>query len=132
MLDSGGSKIAEKLTDVFVGERANRFDFNNDSLIDEEVGEEAPQQSAVLVEDVEGVLLNGNVVLFRQAMSESIFIYFFDVAVAKMAMERECGFADLVTELEYRIFHDGRSLGCFCPFRKHHETPKLGSIIRHN
>jgi hypothetical protein len=110
VFDAGGAEVAEELGDVFVVEGADGFEFDDELLLNEEVGEEFTEQSAVFGEDVERMLLNREESLFAEAMRETVFVDFFGVPVTEVAVEGEAGFADLVAELEDGVFH-GEGLG---------------------
>jgi len=94
---------------VFVNQCAHRLQFDDKMLIDEKISEEFAQQGAILVQDIERVLLDDGEVLLAQTMGEAVLVNFFNMAVAEMAVQGEAGFADLIAELEYGVFH---ILGC--------------------
>lgn len=105
VLDARRAEIAEELRDVLTDERADGFQFDDQLMFDKQVSKKLAELCAVFVENVERVLLDGGEVLFSETVGESVFVNFLDVAVTETAVQREAGFADMIAELEYGIFH---------------------------
>ena len=57
MFTTSSAKIPEKLRDVIVCQRATRLQFNDKSIIHEEIRIEVSKDCVVFVEDLEGMLL---------------------------------------------------------------------------
>ena len=69
MFDVGGAEVTQNLGGVFVGESADGFEFNDELVVDHEVGEEVSEQATVFVEDLDGVLLIDFESLFAEAVA---------------------------------------------------------------
>ena len=58
MLDARGSEITQELSHVFVGQCATGLELDQQAVLDEEISMEFAQQRAVIVKDIQRVLLN--------------------------------------------------------------------------
>ncbi|OHE89400.1 MAG: hypothetical protein A3G75_08560 [Verrucomicrobia bacterium RIFCSPLOWO2_12_FULL_64_8] len=111
---------------MFVGKRTDGLKFHDELLVDEYISKELTQERSVLVEHVQRMLLNGRHALFSETICKPVLIDFFDVAVAEVTMQREAGLADLITELEDRVFHGVTLLAPSAPFcGKKQETDNI-------
>ena len=89
---------------MVVGKLPNRFQLNDDLVGDEEVGKEVSQQRSVFVVDRDRMLLFDAYSLFAQSVDQSVFVDFFKMTVAEVAVKSEGRFSNLVTQEKYRIF----------------------------
>jgi hypothetical protein len=74
VLETGGSEIPEDLGDVFVSELTDGFDLDDEPLVHQEIGEVLPEESAVLVIDIERVLLPNFEAKLPESMRQGVFI----------------------------------------------------------
>jgi len=96
MLHPHRSEIAEQLSHVLVNQRPAGLQLDDQASIGDEIGVKFAQYGTILVEDAQWMLLIHLNALLAQAMSKSILVDFFEVAMAEMAMQRETGFANQV------------------------------------
>ena len=79
---------------MLAGDGLDRFEFHDQVLFNQKVGEEFPEQSAVLVADVDWILLLDGQAKLAQTMRQSVFIDLFEVAMPQVAMDGETCFPD--------------------------------------
>lgn len=99
-----GAKVAEQLGYVFVGQSFDSFQFHNEAIFDEQIGEILAENRAVLIAHRERVLLNDFQASFPQTVGETVLINFFKMPVPVITVERESGFTDEVTQGEDFFF----------------------------
>ncbi len=115
VFSAGGAEVAEDLGGVVVVEGAAGFEFDDEIVVYDEVGEELAEEAAVLVVDVDGDLLVDLLTKFSKAVAEGVFVYLFVVSVAEETVGVEGGLADDVGELSGVLF--GHETFCvFCAF----------------
>ena len=100
MLDTATAQIAEKLGDMLVCQGFARLEFHNEFTFDKKVCGVIAQNSSILVQYLQCMLLLDLNAGLAKAMSQAILIDFFKVPVPQIAMEGKCSFMDFVTQLE--------------------------------
>lgn len=91
--------------DMLVGKRAHSLKFDDQAVVDKQVGKKFTQEGAVFIEHAQRMLRNDMEAPTAQPIGETVFINLFNVSVTQMAMQGEAGCADLIAELEDRILH---------------------------
>jgi hypothetical protein len=89
VLNAGGAKIAENLGGVLFREGANRLELNDELLIDDKVGNELSQRTAVLVVNSDGHLLFDREAFFPEAVAQGVFINFLIMSVTEEGVSFE-------------------------------------------
>jgi hypothetical protein len=102
-LDSTRSQIAKDLGDVFVDNGLDRFQFHDQSILDQKVGIVVTKNRPVLIEYRDRFLLLNFQPGFRQPMCEGILVDLFQMSAPVITVDREAGLADDVTQLVDRI-----------------------------
>ena len=98
MLDFGGFEIAEQLRDMFIGQRARRLKLDNQAILDEQIGVVITNDGAVLVIDLERVLLLHVQAEFAQPMGQGVLIHLLQVAMPVVDVNGVSGFTHDVAE----------------------------------
>jgi hypothetical protein len=98
-LDPTGLQVTQQLGDMLVGDGSHGLQFDDQPVLDEEIGKKFAQQGAIFVVNGERMLLPHFEALFAKPVGQRVLIYLFDVTIAMIAVDREAGFANDVTEL---------------------------------
>ena len=77
---------------MLAGDGLDRFELHDQVLFNHQVGEEFPEQSAVLVADIDWVLLLDGQTKLAQTMRQSVLIDLFEMAMPKVAVDGETCF----------------------------------------
>jgi hypothetical protein len=104
VFEARGSEISEELGDVFVDQGFDGFEFDDQRILNEEIGEVFAENRAVFIEDVESVLLHDIQALFAKAMGESVFVNFLIVAVTMIFLKGKGRLSQLITKNEDWVF----------------------------
>jgi len=104
--NSTGAEIAEELGHVFFGHRSRGLELNEQLMLDEQIRVHLTQERAVLIENIERLLLYYFETLFAEAMSQGILVDLLNVPVSVVSMHRKAGFPNRITQLIHvRKFH---------------------------
>jgi len=98
------SKIAQELGYMFIDEGFDGFEFDDERVLDEEIGEVFAENRSVFIEDVQRVLLHNLETLFAKTVDESVLVNFFVVAVTMIFLKGKGGFPHLIAKNEDRVF----------------------------
>lgn len=106
---AGGTEVAEKLGDVFVRNGLGGFEFDDEFVIDEKIGEEVSEDRSVAVGHLDWMLLLNLDSQPTDAVAHAVFIDFFKMSVAEPLMKVIRLFTDAVAEFfDFFVgFHDG-------------------------
>ena len=86
VFDARGSKVAKDLGGVLIDERPDGFEFNDELMINDKVGQELTQRAAVLVVNGDGNLLLDREAFFPQAVAQGVFVDFLIMTVTEEGM----------------------------------------------
>lgn len=100
MFDARGLEITQKLRDVFVRQSSDRLDFDQETLIHQQVGKVVSKVRAIFIEDLDRKLPCDDDSLLLQSRGEGILVDLFQVAVAMEQMDRIRRLPDLVAEFK--------------------------------
>lgn len=104
------------------------LEFDNQYAGGKQVCEEIAKDRAILIDDAKRVLLGHRDPLLAEAIDQTVFIHFLWMAVPKVPVRRETGFADLITKKKEGIFH-AASFCAFCAFlRLKNQSPYFSSL----
>jgi hypothetical protein len=85
---------------MLVSQGFARLDFNNQSAVDEKIGEIFPENRSVFIQYVQGMLLYQSGARFPQPVGETVLIDFLQMPMPMVAVQREARFADVITKTE--------------------------------
>jgi len=114
MLQVRGTKIAEELSNMFVGQSATGLELDQQASLDEEIGEEFAQKRTIFVKDIERMLLDHVDRLFAQTVRESILMHFLRLAMAEVAMQGKRSFRTRSQRRKISSFMRYLPFGAFC------------------
>ncbi len=96
MFDVGGTQITNNLCLVFIGKGFAGFEFNNENILNNQVGIVVSNFGSVFIEDLKRVLLLNLDPIFSQTMHERIFIHFFKMSCPMVFVDGISGFTNLI------------------------------------
>jgi len=107
---------------MFVGELPTGFQFNQKVCIDHQIGKKITEQRAILIINMEWILLFYIQAKPAEAMSERILVNLFHVTVPQKAMNRRTGFTDLSAERNNLWIMVRLGFCDFCAFCGHYSV----------
>ncbi|MDB5313493.1 MAG: hypothetical protein JWO38_7695 [Gemmataceae bacterium] len=119
MFNAGAPEISKQLGRVFVHNSPDSLQLDDQEVLDEQVGEELPEDRFILVMNGKRVLRDYLDSLFLETMNQCGLVHFFEVAIPQKLVDGESRFADDVAQLEDGVprFHLISLLLCaFCAF----------------
>ena len=91
---------------MVIGNRANGFEFGNQTLLNQQIRKEFAKFRAVFIENFERVLLFHLQSDFAEPMGEGILVDLFEMAVPMITVDRETGLPHNIAKRVDRIpFH---------------------------
>jgi hypothetical protein len=97
MLFARCPQVAQNLGDMLAGNRLGGFEFDDQLTFDQKIHEKLAKKRAVLVVNIDRMLLLDQQAKLAQTMRQTIFVDLLEVAVAKIAMNRKTGLPDHIT-----------------------------------
>lgn len=124
MFEVGGAEVAEDLSDVFVCDRANGFEFYNDPVVDDEVGHQITEKTSVFIVDFDRVLLFDLETFLTQSIPQGVLIDLLEMPVLQIGMSFKARLANRIHQfLRFRVHQLGAKktqntliIGAFCVF----------------
>lgn len=107
MLNARSPQVAQKLGNVLISRRARRFQFNDETVINEEVSEVFPENRSIFVQHLERMLLFHIHSSFSRPVDQRILVNLLQVPGIQVTMNRIAGLTNHITELENFVFHEG-------------------------
>lgn len=104
MLDAASAQVAEQLSDMLISQGFARFEFHDEFTLDKEIGEIVTKRCPVLVPNLQCVLLLHLHADLSQTMRQAVLINLLQMSVPQVTMQRERGFANLITQAEAFLF----------------------------
>jgi hypothetical protein len=93
-LYASGSEIPEQLGHMFVHDVSDGLQLHNELAVDEEIGGKLAQQGAVLIKNIQWVLLDDLHALLSQSVRQGVLVDLLEMPVPVVAMDGETRFAD--------------------------------------
>lgn len=97
MLNPAPSQITQKLSHMLVGQHLARFQFNNQFTFDNQISNVITEDRAVLIQNLQTVLLFYPHPGLPEAVCQTVFVHFFEMPMSKETMKSERSFANLIT-----------------------------------
>ena len=115
MLNSAATQIAQQLSDMLVCQGFARFQFDDQFAVNQQIGKIITQNRSIFVQHLQSVLLFNLSARLTKPIGQPVLINLFQMPVSKIAVQGECSFTNLVTQLEYFLlsFHISVFVLCF-------------------
>jgi hypothetical protein len=103
MSDSSSFEVAHQLRDMSIRNALTGFQFGDQLILDEKIGEKTSDQCAVFVEYTQWMLLYEFYAQFGESMSQGILVHLFQMPVSQVDMDVIARLPDHIAKTQYLI-----------------------------
>jgi hypothetical protein len=98
--DASCFEVAQRLGTILIRETLAGFQFGDQLVLNEQIGEKTSKQYAVLIEHLQWTLLRDLEALFAETVGHGILVHFFQMPAAEVDMKIIACLPDHVTETQ--------------------------------